>query len=220
MYKSLIISTTDKSFIEAKISMLKDILNITQEIHPDQHNISPINGTSIGVKESKSLIKWSELKPFQAKGKLGVIYQAELLTVEAQNSLLKLLEEPNNFTQLVLVVNNYKKLLPTILSRCELIEHRDNNQIKFNTHNFSNKTMVEKLKIVDTMLTIKDKTKQQEEITNLLTGLIQQEREGMFHSKEYVKHSRNAKIVHETAIKLSKNASKRILLENLIFNLQ
>lgn len=59
--------------------------------------------------------------PYHSKQKMGVIHDAETLTVEAQNALLKTLEEPPARTILILETANPDLLLPTILSRCQII---------------------------------------------------------------------------------------------------
>jgi DNA polymerase-3 subunit delta' len=59
------------------------------------------------------------LRPARGAGKVGIIDQAERLTAEAQNALLKTLEEPRGRATLVLVTSNLDALLPTIRSRCQ-----------------------------------------------------------------------------------------------------
>ncbi len=59
------------------------------------------------------------LRPVRGAWKVGIIDQAERLTDEAQNALLKTLEEPRGRTTLVLVASNLDALLPTIRSRCQ-----------------------------------------------------------------------------------------------------
>ena len=49
---------------------------------------------------------------------VGIIWQAERLTIEAQNALLKTLEEPPRHTRIILEAQSLDALLPTILSRC------------------------------------------------------------------------------------------------------
>jgi DNA polymerase-3 subunit delta' len=59
------------------------------------------------------------LRPVRGSRKLGIIDQAERLTPDAQNALLKTLEEPRGQATLVLVSANLDALLPTIRSRCQ-----------------------------------------------------------------------------------------------------
>jgi DNA polymerase-3 subunit delta' len=76
---------------------------------------------SISVKESRNILYNVALKPFEAEKKIIFIWLPELLGVEAANALLKVLEEPNQRTQFILVCAQYDKILPTILSRCQLV---------------------------------------------------------------------------------------------------
>lgn len=85
----------------------------------DHSIIEPENtSASIGIKKIRDLKSWAKMKPFQTTLKVVLIKQAQNLTVEAQNAMLKILEEPPRATVIVLTVNDTKNLLPTIISRC------------------------------------------------------------------------------------------------------
>ena len=79
---------------------------------------------SISVKESRRILYNVALKPFEAEKKIIFIWLPELLGIEAANALLKVLEEPNGRTQFLLIANDYEKILPTILSRTQLVSVR------------------------------------------------------------------------------------------------
>ena len=76
---------------------------------------------SIKIEEIRDLIYKLSLKPYSAKYKVAVIDNAENMTVESQNALLKGLEEPKSFTVIILVTANASKLLRTISSRAQKI---------------------------------------------------------------------------------------------------
>lgn len=80
---------------------------------------------TLGIDDVRALQKRLYLKPFKSKTKAMVIAILDRVTIEAQNSLLKVLEEPPNHTIIVLVSANKELFLPTILSRCVLIELKD-----------------------------------------------------------------------------------------------
>lgn len=61
------------------------------------------------------------MRPVQGSKKVGLVDQAELLTADAQNALLKTLEEPPGETTLVLIATNPDALLTTIRSRCQCL---------------------------------------------------------------------------------------------------
>lgn len=81
---------------------------------------------SISIDKVRESFNFLSKKTFSAKKKILVIYSAEKLTPEAQNSLLKNLEEPNKSTQIILVTENETKLLPTIISRSVKIYANEN----------------------------------------------------------------------------------------------
>jgi DNA polymerase III delta prime subunit len=84
--------------------------------------------TSLGIEHIKKLQEKIFLKPFKSEDKAIVIPQAELLTIPAQNALLKLLEEPPAHTFIFLLSTTRGVFLPTILSRCQLIEIKSHSQ--------------------------------------------------------------------------------------------
>ncbi len=77
---------------------------------------------SIGIETIKLLQKKIFFKPLKSPSKIIVIEDAQLLTPEAQNALLKVLEEPPAHTFIILGTETKETLLPTILSRCQMIE--------------------------------------------------------------------------------------------------
>ncbi len=76
---------------------------------------------SIGIEEVKQMQKKIFFKPIKSETKAVIIEDAQLLTPEAQNALLKVLEEPPAHTIIILGSETKEALLPTILSRCQLI---------------------------------------------------------------------------------------------------
>ena len=61
------------------------------------------------------------IKPYSSRYKVYIINEAEKMTPQAQNALLKTLEEPPEYAVILLLVSNVNTLLPTILSRCVLL---------------------------------------------------------------------------------------------------
>lgn len=84
--------------------------------HPDVLVLSE----KLGIEAIKKVKEHLFLKPTLAQFKAVVINPADSLTVDAQNALLKLLEEPTDTTLLVLGVGKEESLLKTVLSRCEV----------------------------------------------------------------------------------------------------
>lgn len=82
---------------------------------------------TIGIAQIKELIRNILLMPFKGLWKAVIIENAHSLTIEAQNALLKTLEEPPDNTIIILITTKAEALLPTILSRCRIIELRITN---------------------------------------------------------------------------------------------
>jgi len=115
----------DKSYLRGFLSnILKTKKLLSLEIlssHPDIHNLEVTDKLSIGIEDIKLFQKKLIYKPFQENSQLGIIHDSQKLTHEAQNSLLKSLEESDDSTIYVLTVDNEKNLLPTIRSRARII---------------------------------------------------------------------------------------------------
>jgi len=73
---------------------------------------------SVGIEHSRKLTKFLKEKPFNHKVKVGLILEAQYLTIEAQNALLKTLEEPPANSYLILTAPKKSSLIPTVISRC------------------------------------------------------------------------------------------------------
>lgn len=82
----------------------------------------------IGVKQMRELEKSMYQSVEKGKWKVGVVLEADRMSVEAENAFLKTLEEPPNNCLLLLISSRPERLLPTILSRCvqlPLISHAE-----------------------------------------------------------------------------------------------
>jgi len=75
----------------------------------------------IGIDQIRLLKQDTRLRIADGKARVIVLSHAEEMTVAAANSLLKLLEEPPFGTYLVLTTENPSRILPTILSRCQML---------------------------------------------------------------------------------------------------
>lgn len=86
---------------------------------PDIIHVSHEKPNSISVEEIRSQLNNDiEVKPYSSPRKIYIIDEADKLTVQAQNALLKTIEEPPAYAVVILLTSNSDALLPTILSRC------------------------------------------------------------------------------------------------------
>ena len=89
--------------------------------HPDILYIEKSKKKSVGVDEIKSAVKQAVIKPNESKRKVIIINEADKMTHQAQNALLKLIEEPPTYLTVILLCENTMTLLETIISRCSII---------------------------------------------------------------------------------------------------
>ena len=107
-----------KKFADELSKLLLDYENL--ENSPDYVLIKP-DGNSIKIAQIRNLQSDIVTRPHKDY-KIYIINNAEKMTVEAQNALLKTLEEPPNYAIIILVTNNKESLLETIKSRCDIIK--------------------------------------------------------------------------------------------------
>lgn len=93
---------------------------ISMNSNPDCININP-DGNSIKIAQIRKLQSDIIVKPHR-NYKMYIINQSERMTIEAQNTLLKTLEEPPAYAIIILITNNKERLLDTVKSRCETIK--------------------------------------------------------------------------------------------------
>ncbi len=77
---------------------------------------------SIGIEQIRELEHNLNLKPYNSPNKGAIIHPGEILTVEAQNALLKTLEEAAESSIIILTAPQTEMLLPTVVSRCQIIK--------------------------------------------------------------------------------------------------
>jgi DNA polymerase-3 subunit delta' len=92
---------------------------IASGTHPDIHWIVP-DGKSVKIDQIRQLKKKVSLKPHEARRQVFILDVTGMITPEAANSLLKVLEEPPPATVFILLCENPGSLPPTIVSRCQL----------------------------------------------------------------------------------------------------
>lgn len=114
------------------------------------------SGQTIAIAEARRIKNFVSMTPYAGERKVVVIDDAHLMTTEAQNALLKVLEEPSPSSVLILVTASPDGLLPTIVSRCQ--------EVKFTPHP---RKIIESL-LIDSGLT----KKQQEFLVEFANGRV------------------------------------------------
>ncbi len=104
---------------------------IDTAVHPDIIVIEPETietdkgvkkESEISIKKLREMQRQLNMFPYRAPYKIALINQAERMTSQASNCLLKTLEEPKSKTILILISSNSEFILPTITSRCQTIK--------------------------------------------------------------------------------------------------
>ncbi|HCJ09490.1 MAG: DNA polymerase III subunit [Lachnospiraceae bacterium] len=105
---------TCKSCLQAESGNQPDIIWVNHE----KPNV-------ISVDEIRSqILNDISLKPYSSRYKIYIVPDAQLMNQQAQNAILKTLEEPPEYAIIMLLTNNVDKFLPTIISRCIVLNFR------------------------------------------------------------------------------------------------
>lgn len=210
-----------KDFIKGIVieldSTYGDSRGILKEI--DVHIIES-ETSSIGIEEVKLLLYSLQYKPLSHEKQFGIILNAYLLTTEAQNVLLKSLEEPSKNTEFILGTRSITDVLPTIRSRCTI------NYVSAETEgsNIPHEcTKFIEMKPYERFIFIKEYSKthkKKEEIEQFVIGLIEIYRNKSHNSKTLAdSDGKNLKLLNEAYRYWQSNVNKQMLLEYIAINL-
>jgi len=103
--------------------------------HPDVHWVEP-DGKSIKIEQIRNLQKEFTYSGLESNKKVYIIKAADTLTSNAANRILKFLEEPSRQTTAIMLTENSSAIIPTIRSRCQVIDLQP-----LNPKNFQHKLM-------------------------------------------------------------------------------
>lgn len=203
---------------------------------PDIHYVKNPEGVSLKIEEIKNLQKEMVYKPFDNFSQVGIIFDAHMLTTEAQNALLKTLEEQNENTHYFLLTANARDLLPTILSRGKKYYPNTNDYIDTLEETLNSEidpisSQIELLDndIVKAFLYIEQLVEQEKEQKGVIESSLQiielaieqdLQRSIESNQKEQVeKQLKNLEIIITAKKRLHANVNKRLLLENVVMQL-
>lgn len=201
----------------------KSCLMFDDDNHSDYFEINKDSTESIKIDEIRNMQEKIIERPITSSKKVYIINNAENMTVEAQNCLLKTLEEPPEFITIILVANNENTILPTIKSRCTKVAFTEENTKKLSEEDkqryetlekiFGN---IEKYKSIDLLNKIdvlyKDKDNIFESLDFINIILIKK-------AKENIKYVNYIDYVEETKNKLKSNSNYDMCIDNLILKI-
>ncbi|MBM2820405.1 MAG: polymerase subunit delta', polymerase subunit delta' protein [Candidatus Berkelbacteria bacterium] len=162
----------------------------------------------------RELIHWISLKPHSSPFKLAVIWNLENITLEAANALLKVLEEPPKNTIFILNSQKTEKILPTIISRCQIIRFKKNIQ-KETSEEFMSLEVLKK-KSIKERFDFASKIAESNNLSDILNSWENNLRNDLLCGTD-VRHI--LKEISSTRSLLSTNTSVKLLLENLFLNI-
>ncbi len=205
--KILISPDLDSRIEKIKVELSKNGL---KKDHPDVLYFD--QDEKLGVESAKKIREHLSLKPYQAKGRGVVVISANNFTPEAQNSLLKTLEEPPYESVILLGANSDSNFLPTILSRCQIIK-LDYKKAATNENQFI--TEIERLRTqnMDERFQFIEKLEEKEEFLKSLVS---------YFRNDLIKNPKNvefAKLLLQAEQWESANVNLRAILEYLMLNL-
>jgi DNA polymerase-3 subunit delta' len=94
---------------------------VLRGIHPDVVILEP-EGYTYPIEAIREAVSQAALSPMEGKRRIIIVEEADRIVERSQNALLKALEEPNPSVTWVLVASVLQPILPTILSRCRIVE--------------------------------------------------------------------------------------------------
>ncbi|MFR6022144.1 MAG: ATP-binding protein [Clostridia bacterium] len=171
------------------------------ENSPDFSIIEP-DGNSIKIEQIREFQKKVSEKPIISNKKVYIINDSDKMTVEAQNCLLKTLEEPPEFVTIILIGSNENSFLSTIKSRCMILHFekisdeqiqkylQDNHQTEINS-----KIMLEACQgSIGKALEIKDKQELYQNTEQVVNSLERKDKIDILNMSDFIYKSKDDKL--------------------------
>lgn len=198
--------------------------------NPDFKIIEP-DGASLKIEQIRELQSKVAEKPIISKRKVYIINDSDKMTKEAQNCLLKTLEEPPEYVTIILIGSNENKFLSTIKSRCMILHFNkisndeiekileEQYQLKINS-----KIMIDAFQgSIGKAIQLKDKIDDYEKIENVIYSLEKKDKIDILNMAEIIYKAKDEKYdildyMNIVFINLAKNSSKYANCINIVEN--
>jgi len=196
---------------DQEVEKLIDLLKIepSDQIFLDSDDSIKINAT-------RELVRQVNLSPHSSKYKVAVIKNAQKLTLQAANSLLKTLEEPPLNSIIILCTDNEETILLTIKSRCRCIKIQKTDEVKVEEIEKTNFKKISHLSIKE-KFDLANKLHKENTIDETLDNWIKILREEMLITK---KNNTMLKNLLDAKKILKKNVNNRLLMENILLEIK
>ena len=161
--------------------------------HPDFLVVEP-EGNTIKVEQIRQMISKIIEKPIISDKKVYIVNDSDKMTEEAQNTLLKTLEEPPENIIIILIAEKEEKILSTIKSRCTKITFQPIEQDKlkeilkkqYQYENISEHLLTFFNGSIKKALNVKEKKEVYEQIEKMVLGIKQMNKIGMLNQKNNI----------------------------------
>lgn len=174
---------------------------------------------TVGIEDVRNFQKKLFLKPLKSKTKALILNIEESLTDEAQNALLKSLEEPPNNTIIILLVASMEILLPTVLSRCNIINLKSDLGVQPLSEGLNFILSIKDYGVGERLKFAQDNSKTKEDAKVFLENLILTVRNSLLKTPDNQKLKTLKSLNKTHKIISTTNANSRLVLENLFLSL-
>ena len=225
----------------------KSCIEFESKNHPDFFVLEP-DGNIIKIEQIRNMQKRIQEKPIISEKKVYRIGDADKMTKEAQNSLLKTLEEPPEYMTIILIGTNESLFLPTIKSRCMIIHFEDLTNLQLRMYlneDISDETLDIFQGSIGKLIKLKDKKEEYERYNKIIQNLdkldiieildlaepIYKAKEEIDEILEYINilllkkaktnflYTNCIKIVENTKKRLKQNFNYDMCIDNMLFNM-
>ena len=150
-------------------TFLKDSFNIVRQGHPDVHYAEY---QSFGIDDGRAIQEMQAMRPIMGDKKIFII-TLDSITSEAQNSLLKVFEEPTPGAHFFVISSSARILLPTLRSRMVVMTHSSADTVSHGTDakKFVTMSLKDRLEYVSNIIEEKDKSRAEEFLQALAAEL-------------------------------------------------
>lgn len=227
--------------------MCKSCIEFDSNNNPDFQQIEPTDG-KIKIEQIREMQRKVAEKPIISEKKVYIIDNSDTMTTEAQNCLLKTLEEPPEYITMILICSNESNLLSTIKSRCtrmyfepipeEQIKNYFGTEINQDIIELSQGSIGKALKLKENQELYIQLEKVIKEIPNKnLIEIIQMSKE-IYNAKEEInsileymnvlalelgkknyKYIKCIKIIEDTKKRIKANSNYDMCIDNMLFNI-
>ncbi len=214
----------------------KSCIEFDSDNNPDFRIIEP-EGNSLKIEQIREFQKKVAEKPIISNKKVYIINDSDKMTIEAQNCLLKTLEEPPEFVTIILIGANESAYLDTIKSRCMILHFNkisEEDISKYLEENFqtkiNSKIMLKAFQgSIGKAIQLQNKQEEYEQIENVITNLENRDKIDILNGAEIIYKAKDEKfeileyiniVLLEIAKKSNKYANCISIVENTKKRLQ